>query len=85
MRWRELTPITALSRATLGVVGIGRIGRETIRLLRPFFGHVVAYDPFVEEAEGITLADLDTVLAEADVLTLHIPLSGEQHATSSTP
>jgi D-3-phosphoglycerate dehydrogenase len=80
-KWRGLTPIPALSEATLGVVGLGRIGRETIRLLRPFFGRVVAYDPFVSEAGGDVdaLASLETVLAEADVLTLHVPLTSDTH------
>jgi D-3-phosphoglycerate dehydrogenase len=77
MRWRELTPMPALSGATLGVVGLGRIGRETIRLLRPFFGRVVAYDPFVDAVDGVVLAPLESVLAEADVVTLHLPLTAE--------
>lgn len=75
MRWRELTPMPALSDATLGVVGLGRIGRETIRLLRPFFGRVVGFDPFVTELAGVEVVPLDTVLAESDVLTLHLPLT----------
>jgi D-3-phosphoglycerate dehydrogenase len=75
--WRDLTPMPALSRATLGVIGLGRIGRETIRLLRPFFGDVVAYDPYVDAADDVTLAPLETVLARADVLTLHLPLTSE--------
>jgi D-3-phosphoglycerate dehydrogenase len=75
--WRTVTPIPALSEATLGVVGLGRIGRETIRLLRPFFGRVVGYDPFVAAAEGVETASLEVVLAHADVLTLHVPLTGD--------
>jgi D-3-phosphoglycerate dehydrogenase len=78
-RWRELTPLPALSEATLGVVGLGRIGRETIRLLRPFFGRIVGFDPFVTEIEGVEVVPFDTVLAEADVLTLHVPLTPATH------
>jgi D-3-phosphoglycerate dehydrogenase len=75
--WRTLTPIPALSSATLGVIGLGRIGRETIRMLRPFFGRIVGYDPFVAAAEQVESASLETVLAEADVLTLHVPLTAD--------
>jgi D-3-phosphoglycerate dehydrogenase len=78
--WRALTPIPALSEATLGVVGLGRIGRETIRMLRPFFGRIVGYDPFVSEVAGVELVPLEAVVAEADVLTLHLPLTaGTRH------
>lgn len=78
-RWRELTPMPALSEATLGVVGLGRIGRETIRLLRPFFGRIVGFDPFVTEIDGVEVVPFDTVLAAADVLTLHVPLTPATH------
>lgn len=78
-RWRDLTPIPALSESTLGVVGLGRIGRETIRLLKPFFGRVVAYDPFVDTSDAAELLPLEGVLAHADVVTLHLPLSAVTH------
>lgn len=77
--WRELTPLPALSQATLGVVGLGRIGRETIRLLRPFFGRIVGFDPFVTAADGVEVLPFETVLAQADVLTLHVPLTEGTH------
>jgi D-3-phosphoglycerate dehydrogenase / 2-oxoglutarate reductase len=78
-RWRDLTPIPALSESTLGVVGLGRIGRETIRLLRPFFGRVVAYDPYVAVSGDIEQLALTEVLSTADVVTLHLPLSVATH------
>lgn len=77
--WRDLTPIPALSESTLGVVGLGRIGRETLRLLRPFFGRVVAFDPYAEDVADIERLPLDTVLSAADVLTLHLPLNEGTH------
>lgn len=78
-RWHELKPIPALSESTLGVVGLGRIGRETIRLLKPFFARVVAYDPYVTESGDAELLTLREVIAAADVLTLHLPLSDATH------
>jgi D-3-phosphoglycerate dehydrogenase / 2-oxoglutarate reductase len=77
--WRDLKPIPALSESTLGVVGLGRIGRETLRLLRPFFGRVVAFDPYAEDVGDIERLPLDAVLAASDVVTLHLPLNEGTH------
>jgi D-lactate dehydrogenase len=62
---------------TLGVVGTGRIGRRAIEIARGFGMTVVAFDvhPDQDAARrlGFRYADLDAVLAAADVLTLHVP------------
>ena len=73
---------TELSGRTIGIVGLGRIGGEVAARARAFNMTVVAYDPYVhrdrfelfraERADG--LADL---LARADVLTVHTPLTDE--------
>jgi (S)-sulfolactate dehydrogenase len=66
---------------TLGVVGFGSIGRLTARLARGIGMSVVAYDPELAPGapvwaeEGATPASLDALLAAADVVTLHVPLS----------
>src|SRR3712207_5786119 len=66
---------------TLGVVGLGRIGRVVASRARGFEMKVVAFDPFVapEQArdEGIELAGLKEVCARADFLTVHTPLTPE--------
>ena len=77
--WSELRPIWSLSSATLALVGIGRIGRETIRLLAPFFGRVVAYDPFASPIDGVELVSLEEALTLGDVVSLHCPLTPETH------
>jgi D-3-phosphoglycerate dehydrogenase len=77
--WPQLRPIQALSVSTLALVGIGRIGRETIRLLAPFFARVVAFDPYAEPIDGVDLVDLDTALSTGDVVSLHCPLTPETH------
>lgn len=63
---------------TLGLVGLGRIGAEVARRARGLEMHVVAYDPVVstERANqlGVTLAALEDVLAQADFVSLHVPL-----------
>ena len=65
---------------TLGVIGLGGIARETIRLLAPFgMRPPLACDPYVDPAVGATLGvelvELDTLLARADFVSLHCPLN----------
>ena len=63
---------------TLGVVGLGKIGQAVADRARALEMTVLGVDPFVtpEQAalHGVELADLDSVLARADVLTVHVPL-----------
>lgn len=70
-----------LTGKTIGVVGLGRIGREVVRLLQPFHVTVTAYDPHIDrgpaESLGVTLVDLPTLLSEADIVTIHAPLTEE--------
>jgi D-3-phosphoglycerate dehydrogenase len=64
---------------TLGVVGMGRIGRTVARMGRGLGMDVVAYDPYVSgdlaERLGVVLCDLDGLLARADFITVHVPLT----------
>jgi D-3-phosphoglycerate dehydrogenase len=68
-----------LAGKTLGVIGLGRVGRLVAARGRGFGMVVLGCDPYLSEdaaAEiGVELADVDRVLAEADVLTLHVPLT----------
>jgi D-3-phosphoglycerate dehydrogenase len=70
---------TELRGKTLGVVGLGRIGMEVARRARAFGMEVIAHDPFVAAAvakeEGIRMAKLEEVYAQADYLTLHVGLT----------
>ena len=66
-----------LAEKTLGVVGLGRIGKLVADRAKAFQMRLVAYDPFVsaERAKqiGVELMPLDQVIAEADFLTIHLP------------
>jgi D-3-phosphoglycerate dehydrogenase / 2-oxoglutarate reductase len=66
---------------TLGIIGIGRIGQLVARRAQAFGIEIVAFDPFVSEAValeiGVTLVDLDDLLAQADYITLHASATAE--------
>ncbi len=73
--WQQLTG-RELRGATLGVLGLGSIGRAVVTIAKGFGMDVVAFDPYFDEAfaaaHGVRRAELDAVLAEADVVTLHL-------------
>lgn len=66
---------------TLGIVGLGRIGRLVAQRAMAFGMRLVAYDPYISadraRALGIELVDLDRLVAEADFLTVHLPKTKE--------
>ncbi len=66
---------------TLGVVGLGRIGKLVADRAKGFGMRLVAYDPFVSDDKarqmGVELLDLDQVVAESDFLTVHLPKTPE--------
>ena len=66
-----------LGGKTLGLVGIGNIGREVARRANALGMTVVAYDPYVKEAEGVKLVKLDELLAQSDYISLHLPKTKE--------
>ena len=72
---------TELYGKTLGVIGFGRIGVAVAERARAFGMRVVAYDPALDAGEirkrGGEPLGLDGLLAEADIITLHIPLTPE--------
>ena len=70
-----------LQGKTLGIVGLGRIGRVVASRARAMGMSIVAYDPFIAQDQArdleIELAPLDEVYARADFLTVHTPLTAE--------
>lgn len=65
----------------LGLVGFGAIARRTAALAKGLGMQVIAFDPYAQDAvfaaEGVTRCDLPSLLAQADVVSLHVPLSAE--------
>jgi D-3-phosphoglycerate dehydrogenase len=72
-------PLLPLRGRTLGLVGMGRIGKSVALRAAQFRLQLIAYDPLPDVAfartHGIELVDLDTLLAQADYVTLHLPLT----------
>jgi len=68
---------------TVGVIGTGRIGAVFARIMRGFGAKVLAFDRFEKEslaAEiGFSYVPLDELLASADVISLHVPLTPDTH------
>ena len=65
-----------LDALTLGVVGVGNVGSKVADVGRAFGMRVLLNDPPRERAEGPdAFVDLDTVLAESDIVTVHVPLT----------
>ena len=70
-----------LNTQILGIVGFGKIAREVARKAKAFGFKMLAYDPYVPKnlanQYGVELVDLDTVVGESDVITIHSPLTPE--------
>ncbi|OBT12160.1 lactate dehydrogenase [Vibrio sp. UCD-FRSSP16_10] len=67
---------------TAGIIGTGKIGLATIRILKGLGMNVLCYDPYpnpaVEEL-GASYCDLDTLIKQADVISLHCPMTPENY------
>jgi D-3-phosphoglycerate dehydrogenase len=70
-----------LYEKTVGIVGLGRIGVLVAQRLSAFGMKVIAYDPYVQAGRaaqmGVRLVDLDTLLAESDFMSVHLPKTSE--------
>jgi len=82
-KWRrEEFMGTELQGKILGIIGLGRIGREVARRASQGFGmKVIAYDPFISEEStqtlGVIFYELKKLLKQADFITVHTPLTPE--------
>lgn len=82
LEWKRNAFIgTELYGKTLGIVGMGRIGSELAKRAKVFGMNVKVYDPFLTKERAIKLGvshgSLEEVLAEADIITVHTPLTPE--------
>ena len=75
--WKKITT-KDVSHATLGVVGMGAIGKLMVRRALGFDMHVIAYDPMWDDAfaaqYGVERVSLDEIFTRSDYISLHVPL-----------
>ena len=83
-RWNQGIPRTVdiyeLEGKTVGLVGLGNIGQQVAKRLRAFDAPIIYYDPLRQSPEnearlGVQYVPFDTLLATADVVSLHVPLN----------
>ena len=67
---------TELLNKTLGIIGVGRIGKELIKRAKALGMNVVAYDPYIK-LENVDMVELDTLLGNSDYISIHTPLTDE--------
>lgn len=76
-------PVPSFSATTVGLLGAGRIACSLADRLRPFGFRLLAHDPYADADavadHGLTLVDLDTLLAESHGISLHVPVTPSTH------
>ena len=73
-------PVRRLSKLTLGILGVGRIGKRVAQYAMPFFGRILGCDPYIARPDfpkGVEPVARERLFTEADVLSLHVPLNDE--------
>jgi len=73
-----------LAAQTVGIIGMGHIGRRVARLCQAFGANIIAYDLYLHNLpetplETIPLIPLENLLTQSDVVTLHLPYSDQAH------
>ena len=86
--WKKFHPIPRIKGKTIGIIGLGRVGRQVTRRLQGFDVHLLACDPYIPTDVFTTYhakqVDLKTLLGHSDIVTVHVPLTDEtRHMISS--
>jgi D-3-phosphoglycerate dehydrogenase len=70
-----------LSGKTVGIVGLGRIGKTVVKLVEPFNLRIIVHEPYPDEKfvsqYRVKLTTLEQLLTESDIVSLHLPLTNE--------
>ena len=81
--WKEFVPVMRMKDSCFGVLGLGKVGRTLVERLKGFGGRIIGYDPYLPDEVfkelGIEKVDLETLLKEADFISIHTPLTDETH------
>lgn len=74
-------PLPPFSETNFGFFGLGQIGRAVLRRLKPFGFRFLVADPALDsaqaEAAGVTMVDTPTLFAQADIVSLHAPVTAQ--------
>jgi D-3-phosphoglycerate dehydrogenase len=89
-RWSYLSPgtIRRASDLTVGILGLGRIGKRFAHLARNCFARVIACDPYIIDGDFpayVQRVGLDALFEQADIVTLHVPLNDETRGMVNGP
>jgi D-3-phosphoglycerate dehydrogenase len=81
-RWSYLSPgtIRRASEMTVGILGLGRIGKRFAHLARDCFARVIACDPYIIDGDFpayVGRVTLETLFGQSDIVSLHVPLNDE--------
>ena len=79
-KWKRSQLIgNELQNKKMGVIGLGKIGREVIKRCLSFDMEIIGYDPYINQDsfsnEKIKVVDFDTLIKDADYITLHLPIN----------
>jgi D-3-phosphoglycerate dehydrogenase / 2-oxoglutarate reductase len=78
--WRGLTHSATLRGATIGIIGLGRIGQGVAQRLSGWEATLIGYDPYLKEGpKDIELVDLETLYKRSDFITLHAAPGPDNH------
>ena len=78
-RWSRMQG-QLLAAQLVGIIGLGHIGRRVAKLCQAFDARVVAHDPYIDPtSHGVESIPLKELLAEADVISLHLPYGANTH------
>jgi D-3-phosphoglycerate dehydrogenase len=81
-RWHYTStgPVNRATGLTLGILGLGRIGKRMAALSRPCFGAILACDPYIAVSdfpEYVRRVDREALFRDSDIVSLHVPLNPE--------
>jgi glycerate dehydrogenase len=69
-----LKPLIGLHGKTIGIIGMGKIGEQVAKIANSFGMKIIAYDVYQREIPNVKWVDLDNLLKESDVISIHCPL-----------
>ena len=86
--WKKFHPINRLKGKTVGIIGLGRVGRQVAKRINCFDINLLACDPYIPvnifKKYNAKSVDLNKLLQQSDFVTLHVPLNDETRYMIST-